>query len=125
MKSGPTLRLINPSTSPARLRMILPEEERMTTVGFDSAALAGICRRKQITPLRLFGAFARGEAGAESDIDLIADFSLPRSLFDLVRIETELSEALGRKMDLLTERSISLYIRQRIGDDLRVVYETR
>ena len=97
----------------------------MTTVGFDSAALVGICRRNHITRLRLFGSFARREAGAESDIDLTADFSLPRSLFDLVRIETELSEALGRKTDLLTERSISPYTCERIGDDLRVVYETR
>jgi predicted nucleotidyltransferase len=96
----------------------------MATLAFNTHALADVCRRNHITRLRLFGSYARDEAGAQSDIDLIADFTVPKSLFDLVRIEGELSTALGHRVDLLTETAISPYIRQRIRDDVRVIYET-
>ena len=43
----------------------------------------------------------------------------------VVRLERELSEALGRKVDLLTEAAISPYLRERILKDMRVVYEKR
>jgi hypothetical protein len=56
-------------------------------------------------------------------MDLIADFSRPKSLLDIVRIEREMSSALGVRVDLLTEGAISPYIRERIVDDLRVIYE--
>jgi len=46
---------------------------------------------------------ARGEETEESDVDLLVRFARPKSLLDLVRIEREFSEALGRKVDLLTE----------------------
>jgi predicted nucleotidyltransferase len=82
-----------------------------------------VCRRNGVTRLRVFGSYARGEATKESDVDLIVDFSTPKSLIGLVRIEREMSAALGVRVDLLTEGAISPYIRERIGDDLRVVYE--
>lgn len=90
---------------------------------FEPRELADICERNQVARLRLFGSYARGEATESSDIDLIADFASPKSLFDIVRIEMEMSDALGRKVDLLTEGAISPYIRERIKDDIRVVYE--
>jgi predicted nucleotidyltransferase len=45
-------------------------------------------------------------------------------LLDLVRIEMEMTEALGRKVDLLTEGGMSPYIRERIDGEVQVVYET-
>ena len=89
----------------------------------DMSVLAEICRRHDVARVRVFGSVARGEATPDSDLDLIVDFSAPKSLFDIVRIELELSEALGRKVDLLTEGAISPYIRERIADDIRVLYE--
>lgn len=89
----------------------------------DWDALAEICARNDIARLRVFGSFARGEAEEESDVDLIADFTARKSLLDLVRIERELSERLGRKVDLLTERALSPYLRDRILSEARVVYE--
>ena len=55
--------------------------------------------------------------------DLLARFSKPKSLLDLVRLERMLSEVLGRKTDLLTEASISPYLRDRIKNEMEVVYE--
>ena len=97
----------------------------MSQLPFDPHKLAGICKRNQVARLRLFGSYARGEATESSDIDLIAEFASPKSLFDIVRIEIEMSDALGRKVDLLTEGAVSPYIRDRIRDDIRVVYEAR
>jgi predicted nucleotidyltransferase len=95
----------------------------MAVLSIDSSNLADVCRRNGVTRLRVFGSYARGEATKESDVDLIVDFSTPKSLIGLVRIEREMSAALGVRVDLLTEGAISPYIRERIGDDLRVVYE--
>ena len=95
----------------------------MSVLPLDSPRVAEVCRRNGVTRIRVFGSYARGEASAASDIDLIADFSAPKSLLDIVRIEREMSAALGLRVDLLTEGAISPYIRERIADDLRVVYE--
>jgi len=98
----------------------------MATVSrLDTPALRNLCKTHGISRLRVFGSVARGEAGPQSDLDLIADFSLPVSLFDLISIERELSELVGLRVDLLTEGAISPYIRERITDDIQVLYEAR
>jgi len=70
----------------------------------------------------IFGSFARGEAGPGSDLDLLVDFKERKSLLTLVRIERELSEAVGMKVDLLTEQAISPYLIDSIKSELKVVY---
>jgi uncharacterized protein len=50
--------------------------------------------------IAVFGSMARGVAKPESDIDLIVRFSNRKSLLSVVRLERELSEAMGRKVDL-------------------------
>jgi predicted nucleotidyltransferase len=89
----------------------------------DQQALAEVCERNDILRLRLFGSFARGDQSPASDIDFIADFADRKSLLDLVRIEREFSERLGRKVDLLTEAALSPHLRERILKDSRLVYE--
>jgi predicted nucleotidyltransferase len=95
----------------------------MSVLSLDASKVQDVCRRNEVTRLRVFGSYARGEASGTSDIDLIADFSAPKSLLDIVRIEREMSAALGLKVDLLTEGAISPYIREQLADDLRVIYE--
>lgn len=89
----------------------------------DVRRLVEICRQNQISRLVLFGSLARGDATSSSDVDLIADLPDEASLLDMVRIERELSKAIGRPVDLLTEESISPYIRRRIEEDRLVIYE--
>ena len=72
----------------------------------------------------VFGSMARGEATEDSDIDLLVKFSKGKSLLTLVRLEREISTALDRKVDLLTEAAISPYLRDRIRRELRVIYES-
>jgi predicted nucleotidyltransferase len=62
-------------------------------------------RRAGIRHLSLFGSFARGDAGAASDVDLAVEFD-PAARMDLFRptaLESRIAEILGRRVDLLPE----------------------
>ena len=72
--------------------------------------------------ISIFGSYARGEANPESDIDIIVEFSESKSLLDIVGIEQELSETLGRTIDLLTEKSISPYLVDKINKERVLIY---
>ncbi len=73
----------------------------------------------------VFGSVARGEERPGSDVDILIKFEKPKSLLDIVRLERELSSALGREVDLVTEASLSPYIREGVLRDLRVFYGVR
>lgn len=92
-------------------------------VQINQPRLAELCRKHEVRVLKLFGSAARGEDTPESDIDLLVEFEGQKSLFDLIGLELELTEFLGRKVDLLTERSISPYLRDRILASASVIYE--
>jgi predicted nucleotidyltransferase len=64
--------------------------------------------------VRVFGSVQRGEAGITSDLDLLVDMAKGRSLFDLVALSDELEDALGIDVDVLTEGSLSPYLRDSI-----------
>lgn len=70
----------------------------------------------------VFGSYARGEEKPESDIDILVEFSETKGLLTLARIERELSELLGVKVDLLTEESISPYLIDGIKMDAKVIF---
>ena len=95
----------------------------MSSLALDTNKLIEICRRNDVSMLGVFGSVARGEATAQSDVDLLVEFSNRKSLLAVVSLERQLSGALGRKVDLLTEGSISPYLRLRILRDLKVIYE--
>ena len=73
------------------------------------------------TKIALFGSYARGEQRPASDIDILVEFRQQKSLLDLVGIEQEVSEAVGKKVDLLTEGAISPLILPYIKRDLEVI----
>jgi uncharacterized protein len=64
--------------------------------------------------VRVFGSVARGTAAKDSDLDLLVDMEPGRDLFDLVALKREMEEALGLKVDVLTENSLSPYLRERV-----------
>ena len=69
--------------------------------------------------VRVFGSVARGEAGPESDIDLLVDMEPGRSLLDLGGLWSDLNELLGRKVGIVTEKSIYWLLRRRILKEAR------
>jgi len=81
-----------------------------------------ILKNEGVRRIAVFGSYVRREEKPESDIDIIVEFSGRKSLLELVRIERELSEILGIKVDLLTEKSISPYLIDTIKKEMEVIY---
>ena len=92
-------------------------------IAHNKKELLQICKSNDIVYLGVFGSYVKGKITKGSDIDFLVRFSKPKSLFDLVRIERRFSEVLGRKADLLTEASISPYLRPKIKKEVEVFYE--
>ena len=88
--------------------------------------IADFCQRNHISKLSLFGSVLRSDFKPESDIDLLVEF-LPgqRRGFRLVGMEIELSEMLGRKVDLRTPKELSPYFRQKVVNSAEVLYVYR
>lgn len=85
-------------------------------------SIISACKKNHISFLGLFGSYSRGEQKEESDVDFLASFSRRKSLLDLVRIERDLSGILGIKVDLVTEKSLSPYLIERIKSEVKPIY---
>lgn len=64
--------------------------------------------------VRVFGSVARGDAGPASDIDLLVELEPGRSLLDHVALKQDLEELFSRKVDVVTEKALHWYIRDRV-----------
>jgi predicted nucleotidyltransferase len=71
--------------------------------------LEAVCRRWKIRELGVFGSFARGDAKADSDVDLLVEYEPGADwrLLDTARLRQELNEMFGRPVDLVRERNIT------------------
>lgn len=76
-----------------------------------------ILEKEGVETASIFGSFARGEETDKSDIDIIVKFKGVKSLLDLARIEREITEKIGIKADLQTEKSMSPYIAKYIENE--------
>ncbi len=73
----------------------------------------------------IFGSYARNESKSDSDLDILVNLNTAISLFQLVRIERELSELLGVKVDLVTEGAIkNQKLRKYIEADLKIIFQS-
>src|SRR5947207_2938030 len=73
-----------------------------------------IAIKRGASNVRVFGSIARGEADAESDIDLLVDLEPGRSLFDLGGLLMDLQDLLGHKVDVVTEKGLRERIREHV-----------
>ena len=80
-------------------------------------------KRYGVDKIGIFGSYVRDEATAESDIDILVNFSERITLLEFVRMERELSEALVLKVHLLTEKCISPYLIDDIKKEMVVLYQ--
>ena len=96
-----------------RSRIDLPKDE-----------IEKFCRKHHIRKLSLFGSALSGDLGLNSDIDLLVEFDRDHipGLIRLAGMEIELSEVLGRKVDLRTPQDLSRYFRQDVLDSAEVQY---
>jgi len=64
--------------------------------------------------VRVFGSVLRGDDRPDSDIDLLVEVDPGRSLLDIIGLEQDLGELLGRRVEVLTVGGLSPYLEQRI-----------
>lgn len=97
----------------SRARIPIPHEQ-----------LAAFCRRHHIRRLSLFGSVLRDDFTPQSDVDVLVEFELEThiSLLGLVRVEREMGELLGRKVDLICREDLDKYIRDEVFAEEEPVY---
>ena len=79
--------------------MIMTQLDRLRHLKEDVLRIAG---RHNAGNVYVFGSCARGEETPESDVDFVADFKAHSTLFNVVGLELDLSDLLGRSVDVVT-----------------------
>src|ERR1700732_4132394 len=80
-------------------------------------ALLPVLLRHHVRRAGVFGSLVHGDWTSDSDIDLLVEIDKPISLLGLARIERELEEASGRRIDLVEYRTIKPRIKHKILED--------
>ncbi|MBU2561758.1 MAG: nucleotidyltransferase family protein [Nanoarchaeota archaeon] len=81
-----------------------------------------ILRRNGVAKAAIFGSHATGMATPSSDVDMLVSFRGRKSLLDLAGVELELEKVLGRKVDLLTYKSLHPLLRERVmKEEVRIL----
>jgi len=90
----------------------------------DRERIAVFCRRHHIQKLAFFGSVLRDDFGPESDVDVLVWFEPGNKVtfFSLVGMEMELTDIIGRKVDLRTPRELSELFRDEVVEHAEVQY---
>jgi len=91
---------------------------------FDREELGDFAGRNQIRSLAFFGSVLREDFRADSDVDVLVEFEPGArvGLFRMAALEIELSEIIGRKVDLRTPQDLSHYFRDEVVAEAEVQY---
>jgi predicted nucleotidyltransferase len=94
------------------------------SIEIPQAQLSELCRRWHIRKLSLFGSILRDQFRPDSDVDMLVEFQPAQrvGLIQMARIERELSDLLGRKVDLRTPAELSRYFRDDVLREAQVQY---
>jgi uncharacterized protein len=85
--------------------------------------IEAFCRRHHIRKLSLFGSVLRDDFGSDSDVDVLVEFEAGHVPgFAFFGMEEELSQILGRKVDLNTPNFLSRYFRNQVLQQAEVQY---
>jgi len=85
--------------------------------------IADFCRRHHIRRLALFGSVLREDFTPHSDVDVLVEFEPGRTPgFAFFDVEQELSQILGRRVDLRTPQELSKYFRDEVLAEAEEVY---
>jgi len=95
-----------------------------TNIDIRPEKIADFCKRNHIRKLSLFGSVLRDDFGPESDVDVLVEFE-PEHIpgyIGLAGMEIELSEIIGRKVDMNTPNCLSQYFREEVIKSAEVQY---
>jgi uncharacterized protein len=94
-------------------------------IALSTETIAEFCQRNHIRKLSLFGSVLRDDFRPGSDVDVLVEFEpgVPVGFFKLATIQDELSELVGREVDLNTPGFLSPHFRSDVVRTARVIYE--
>ncbi|MFA4952915.1 MAG: nucleotidyltransferase family protein [Candidatus Pacearchaeota archaeon] len=100
---------------------ILSEKKKLTTLNKIIPKIKRILKKNKIKKAGIFGSYAKGEQKKDSDIDILIE--PPKGMgFGFVRIQFELEDKLGKKVDLVTYKYLSPYIKENIlKSEVRII----
>jgi hypothetical protein len=104
------------------IRRLLPKHEQFPEM---LERAISYLRDRGVKFIAVFGSRARGEAQPDSDLDLLVEFPPDTSLLAHVGMEQELSELLGVKVELVSRRGMSPYMRNGIEKEARVLLDEK
>lgn len=83
-----------------------------------------LCKKYRVRELSLFGSRANGTFSADSDFDFLVDFFPDANigLFDFSRIQIDLEEMIGKKVDLVPKKGLKSRIRERVLSEAEIIY---
>lgn len=95
----------------------------VVNVALPQVEIIAFCRRHHITKLSLFGSILRDDFGPESDVDVLVEFAAGHVPgLNFFAMQDELSDVLGRKVDLHTPHFLSQYFREQVQTEAQVQY---
>jgi hypothetical protein len=98
--------------------------KRIFSINISREIIEAFCKKHHIRKLSIFGSALRQDFRSDSDIDVLVEFHPDNTpgLIKLVGIEIELSNLIGRKVDLKTPQDLSRYFRQEVIESAEVQY---
>lgn len=101
------------------------QSDHVSNIIIPTDTLAALCQHYHVQRLALFGSVLRDDFRTDSDVDVLVEFEAGYAitLLDLAGLQIDLSELLGRSVDLGTPSSLSPYIRQHVLANAQVIYE--
>lgn len=88
-------------------------------ITIDHERVTEFCRRNRVRRLSFFGSVLRDDFGPASDVDVLVEFEPGATVgyFSMSRMEQELTEMFGRRVDLRTPKELSRYFRDQVLAD--------
>ncbi len=98
---------------------------KMVSFGLPLEAIRAYCNQRPIRRLSLFGSALREDFSPESDIDLLVEYAPEADMdgLDIRQQQMDLSEMIGRPVDLGTPQTLSPYIRQEVIESAELLYD--
>lgn len=97
---------------------------QLATMNMPMEQIAEVCRRYRVLELSAFGSILRDDFRSDSDVDLLVEFEpgVRHGLFSYLGCQRELSDVLGRRVDLVQKNGLKFMIREEVLNSARVIY---
>lgn len=95
-----------------------------TPIRLDNKKIRMFCKKHHIATLALFGSILTAHFTPSSDVDVLVSFEKEHipTLFDIVDMESELGNIVGRDVDLKTANDLSPYFRDDVLANAKIIY---